>query len=807
MTKAGSSRPEPGCARRIGLLLLGIVAGQIILYGASFAGTKILLPLNVLTLPRTYIPMQPGQLEKEPPNQAGSLSDPVFEDEPARLFRHDELHAGRIPMWNPYQYAGVPCESFLSPFATFAALVRSPRILPCLSLLLALVSGLGTYVFARRVLQVTRWPATIAAWCYPLTGFFVLWQSSSLPHPVVWLPWFLYTVHVALSRSMRWGLLGVAFTTMLTLISGHLDMAGLVLVAGGLFAIWDFLFLFHGRTRTRAAIRRFAIVIVGWILGFMLASPELLPALDYAKTGSRLNKRAAGQEERPPIGLASLPQLILPDVYGTLERDSFAMLPRKEPNLVETPAAGFVGLIVALVLAPLAWGDRRHRSLVIFLGAIALLGMAWCLNIPGVVSIMRLPPFNMLSYNRFVFATSFALLALATIGLDKILNGNFRWHKFYYLPVAVLIALGVWCLIRACALPDILQTVLPQLVADGQSIQWVQDMEGVRRVQHWFTKMYLSSAVICLMALSLWAYIKLARKIPRTFALLVGLLALGELLFLDYGRAAQSAPALYYPNIPMLDKIAHAAPGRVVGYKCLPANLLQTQGLFEVRGYDGVDPARLIDLLDLGAAPDNVKMNYAAAQYFVPKIADGALPQTIRLSPILDMLGVRYVIIPDREDTQYYVFENDRALPRVFVPQTVELEAEASGRLAKLGSTSFDPRQVAYVETPVPDLPPGRGEAEIIEATSQRLTIKAKMEHDGLVVLADQWNSGWRAYIDDKVRPIVRVDHALRGVIAPAGESTIVFRYQPQSLRIGAGAALFALLILMANLFVRRGQA
>lgn len=784
--------------RRPGLVLLGIVAGQLILYGASFVGIKVLLPLDILAQPGTYIPLPPGQQAQPAHNE--NASDPVFEDEPARLFRNSELRGGRLPIWNPYQYAGVPNVSFLSPFAIFGALVRSPRILPWLSLMIALVSGFWVYVFARRVLQVGVWPATIASWCYPVTGFFVLWQSYSLTHPIVWLPWLLYAIHSVLSGSSRWALPGLAIVTMLTIVSGHLDMAGLVLVAGGLFAIWESLFVFHRRGHTQESARRFAIVIAGWALGFMLASPELLPALEYAKTGSRLSQREAGHEERPPIGLVSLPQLVLPHIYGTIEKNSVAIFPKKESDLPETPAAGFTGLVASLVLAPLAWGRRRHRPVTWFLAAIAFLGMAWSLNVPGMVWLMRLPALNMLSYNRFVFVSSLAILGLATIGLEGISNGTAEWRRCYYIPVAILAGLAAWCVFRAFSLPEAIAFNLPQAVAAGHPVRWVDDMAEVRRVQHWFVKMYASGAIICFVALGVWLWIRFTRNLARVFSAILGLAAFGELLFFAYGRAAQCDPQLYYPRIAAFDEIGRSLPGRVVGYKCLPANLLQTQQLLDVRGYDGVDPARIVDLLVLAAAPESVRLDYAAVQLFIPRVAEASSPNRVQLSPILDLLGVRYMVFLPPEGTDYSVAVNDSALPRVFVPLSVEVESDGKTRLAKLASPLFNPREVAYVEEPAAVTAPIQGEAKIVEATSQTITVSAKMLQPGLVVLADQWNSGWRAYIANRIVPILRVDHALRGVIVPAGESTIVFRYQPTSLRLGLGAAALAILILFVHL-------
>jgi uncharacterized membrane protein YfhO len=72
------------------------------------------------------------------------------------------------------------------------------------------------------------------------------------------------------------------------------------------------------------------------------------------------------------------------------------------------------------------------------------------------------------------------------------------------------------------------------------------------------------------------------------------------------------------------------------------------------------------------------------------------------------------------------------------------------------------------------------------------------METAGLVVLADLWDEGWRAYLNGRPAPILRVDHAIRGVVVPAGAGSLEFRYSPASFSLGVilagvgGAALLA---------------
>jgi hypothetical protein len=80
-----------------------------------------------------------------------------------------------------------------------------------------------------------------------------------------------------------------------------------------------------------------------------------------------------------------------------------------------------------------------------------------------------------------------------------------------------------------------------------------------------------------------------------------------------------------------------------------------------------------------------------------------------------------------------------------------------------------------------------------------------------LVVLTDLWYPGWRAYRDKELLPIARVNHAVRGVFVPAGESLIVFRYEPDSFRWGlrlllAGTAGLGLWVVMNWTMNRRGK-
>src|SRR5215813_8620602 len=85
------------------LVIAGIILGQAILYGPSLLGKKILLPLDILSMPNVYTPTSADASPTVIENPF--LSDLIY-GEPFREFCVSELKAGRPVLWNPYQYGG-----------------------------------------------------------------------------------------------------------------------------------------------------------------------------------------------------------------------------------------------------------------------------------------------------------------------------------------------------------------------------------------------------------------------------------------------------------------------------------------------------------------------------------------------------------------------------------------------------------------------------------------------------------------------------------------------------------------------------
>jgi hypothetical protein len=159
----------------------------------------------------------------------------------------------------------------------------------------------------------------------------------------------------------------------------------------------------------------------------------------------------------------------------------------------------------------------------------------------------------------------------------------------------------------------------------------------------------------------------------------------------------------------------------------------------------------------------------------------------------------------------YWVIENQSALPRAFVPRRVEMVNDKAQRLARLGAADFRPADVALVEsTEAVSLENVSGTAWIQEDLPSRVTVEVTMDTKGLLVLADQWDAGWKATYKGREVPVLPADHALRGVVLPAGKGTVVFTYEPASftwgVRIFIGSGIALLIVAWVSRPERAGE-
>lgn len=147
-------------------------------------------------------------------------------------------------------------------------------------------------------------------------------------------------------------------------------------------------------------------------------------------------------------------------------------------------------------------------------------------------------------------------------------------------------------------------------------------------------------------------------------------------------------------------------------------------------------------------------------------------------------------------------------MPRAYVVYAAETVVGDRQAVERLLSPAFDLRNSALVAEPLP-LPAEASQpasrATLVEYGQSHVVVEATASQPGLLVLGDMYHPGWRVTVNGQPAGLLRTNHVLRGVLVPAGQHRVEFRFQPSSLRNGGLISLAALLVLAGLLALDRG--
>ncbi|PJJ75627.1 membrane protein YfhO [Thermoflavifilum aggregans] len=223
-----------------------------------------------------------------------------------------------------------------------------------------------------------------------------------------------------------------------------------------------------------------------------------------------------------------------------------------------------------------------------------------------------------------------------------------------------------------------------------------------------------------------------------------------------------------------------------------------------VKSIGGYSPAKLWryqDLIDYQLMPAITRL-YSILQTATQ--SDSTILNAFSQSPVLNMLNTRYFIL----NPQATPVKNSHALGNAWFISQVQWAANADSEMLSLNN--FDPATTVIIDRRYQhQLPAAQFETDSsahIRLTSyglNELHYASQNNHNGFAVFSDiYYPAGWKAYVDGKEMPIVRVNYLLRGLYIPAGTHEIVFRFHPNTYflgqRISFWASLFLILIVVA---------
>jgi len=704
------------------------------------AGSVLLLWLLLLLFFwRLVTPDASARLEIAP----GDFTNQFY---PFQAFVAAELHQGRLPIWNPYIFAGHPAAGDPLTSASyplgllidyclgadgFTMLDMEWRLIVHYAL-----GALFTYVFARDLVG-RRLGGLIAAASFTFSGFMLSYpmQASPIVETTIWLPLALWFIWRARRYGNRWaanisfagGTLGLAF------LVGHPQTAMYVAYA-------TLLYLLYSTWEARWPPWKVLVGAVGLgCVAMAAAAAQLLPSLEFFPLSSRLDLRPTAISHG--YELSSLLGVILPNW-------------RNEKAL-------YVG-IAPLALALLALRHRLKEVTFWSLLAIGSLLLSLGGNLPTFRVLVRVVPgLGMVQdQERVAVLFAFSLSILSAYGLTWL----FRPHQqVARLPLTPL--LPFFLVLGLVALVPFLTTEWRGSTAFQPGLYG-----GILSGYALFLVLFMATLVVS------WAIARRPGQLPIPFyvVLLVGLL-LGDSFLVNWNN--NFAPP---PSVSPLAKAAatfdflHSQPGvfrlRAENNSVLPANYPALAGLAGMVGDAPMRVKRIDELI--GSNEEWRNWMLFNVEYVVAQKDYGE--------------GTKLVF----RDGDLKTYRNLYGLPRAYAVTSYRIASSPAESLTMALDPKHHPGDSVVLEQApsfaISDMARERPEVEITAISPQRILIHANAKGNAMLVVSDTYYPGWQAYLDDVPVRIYVANHAFRAVELPNGEHTIEMRYQPLSFSIGA---------------------
>ncbi|WP_420630838.1 YfhO family protein [Candidatus Leptofilum sp.] len=391
----------------------------------------------------------------------------------------EALRNGRIPLWNPHLFMGVPFLAnsqvgFFYPLNwPVWLLLPTPYAVNASILLHLLIAGVGAYLAGRRALGLGRWAGLVTAVLFALGGYLTAQvEHINQLQGLAWMPWFLW-VAARVFRSKtgnRWvlvgqGAFGFALLFSLQLLAGHTQtsfITGIMLIVWGTahgLEKWLLRNSPHGlglAFQWRRFYRRLPLVLLmGGGVAVLLTAVQLLPTFELIQQSSRQGGLTPNEVLSFSLHPLLLNRALLPAYGQSLFSEYVAILP-----------------LTALLLAFLAvWQWRQWRGVVPAI-ALVVLGLLLALGIFNPLNwlLARLPGFNLFRVPaRWLAVYGLGVAMLAGLGWQMVLD---RWlvrqRDWRSLPMRVKENLwhlerpfryGIWLLIGLVAWNAIAQIV------------------------------------------------------------------------------------------------------------------------------------------------------------------------------------------------------------------------------------------------------------------------------------------------------------------------------------------------------------
>jgi len=726
---------------------------------------------------------------------------------PGRELAASYFHAhGGILEWMPYIFGGMPFLANTGNGDTFyptfiLRLLLSPDAGVSLGFMIHLVLA-GSFMFVfLRALRLDWGAAFTGGAAYLMSGQIVSLVSPGHDGKLfvsALLPLALCFLYRGVATGSWRSYVGFGATVGFSLLTPHVQMTYYLLMAAGFF--WIYLVFLSGERAQGTAWPRQAAYFAGaLVLGFALASIQLMPFLEYIKFSPR------GAEGSTSTGYAYGTGWSMPpeEVFGTLWPAFMGNLGNYWGRNPFKTHSDYIG-VVTLILASFGFRLEGRRKLAWFFVFLAVYGLLYAFG--GYTPFYRIPYTILPGISKtrvpsmIFFLVSFSMAALAAMGVQALRDmDDAARRKRITVGAAALGALTLLAVLGG------FQPIM-EIVADPQRLGGIIANYPVFRLD-----------AVRVLVFGLLAAGLLWRRLPAVgWGFALGALVLLDLWSVERQFIQWSPPAResFAPD-GVVDAIRpdSAGPFRVLPYGVYDENrnYLMYHRIRSVLGYNGQELHRYDELL----GGKNVWKNLGSPSLWrLLAVKYVVVAQPVEAAGLTQVAGP----VPAHDGQQVYVYRFDGAQPFAsLVPLAVKVPEDQA--IPTLVDPRFDGRRFVLVPTDAPigvSAPLGATTpiddavtTEMPREGQYRFTLAAPAPSDAVLSVSENFYPDWHATVDGTPVPVVRAQFSLMAVPVPAGARVVELTFRSEAYRRGRVVTLVilgGLLLLAAAEIARRGR-
>lgn len=787
------------------LLWAVIIYGTItvIIFSPYLFFNKTFIPSDLQSWILPWSSGEPGKVQNH------YLCDVIAEHYPWKYLLKEGFKEGTFPLWNPYNFFGVPQVSISTPiyfdiFNTLYLISSSLIIDALIAAIKVFLAGLFLFILMQYY-RVSFIGSLLSGLAFMLNGSFLnmhtfYWTIGAF----LWLPLVVLLLEKSLEPSSNTRfLVGAGVILGLSHLGGHLQTSLQIFIALFLWMCGKVLVSY--RDKKISLLRIYLNLLVCYIISILISAVIFLPIVEFFFAGASRSYLVWDWFMYLPRNLLKIPFIVsffIPNFFGHNSIFSAVSITGEKWT---SYLMGYIGFI-PLVLAIIAMLFIKNKVVKTF-RFIAL----------GILLILFLTPLVTILYFRSLLIWCFAAAVLAGFGLDFILQEEnagflFRAAKIIFgflivLCIGLIVAqIGIFALGNKL-IPKFESYIASRALSINPVFSFAKQfyIDKVSNTFRYYSignfRLLLTLGLIAALAIIFMALAnnKLSKTTASRLILLFTLIDLTYFFFLympviDLGR---------YPLYPETGSSNYLHRDKTL-YRAMA---IVAPGIDPpIYHFESNIPHKIPMVQHCGS------LNYSR----LVKFQDDFALTTPNFNPIIASLGnVKYFLTKSIElDARYplvykgeiKIFKNDKVLPRAFTVTGYRIISSPDGVIEAMKSPEFNPgNEVLLEEKPAQVLSDSNlkvSKIDIIKYGFNYVKLHSQTDGNALLILTDTNYPGWEASVDGRNTRIYNADYIFRAIYLPKGKHAIEFNFRPFSFRLGLGISIFALFLSVSYIFL-----